>query len=283
MLWSKALGLAAVAVAVGGVAAWGGEKPRSRQFIIDPVLGRIAVCDGTSARLARPSVQLADTTPRAPSDVSSERANLDLMEKLGLLEGHMMIGRALLEKGMVSDAMPHFGHPVRELYAYLKPFMDARGMAPFDDTLAQVESTARGGKANAEFLKAYDASIEKVNVLRATVPKAQLDAPKFSLRLIALLLEDVAEDYGESIERGRISNTVEYHDAMGFLGYTERLIDAYTKTAPPHARAAYVEALDEVRRAQAGFPSLKPPIQPPVTVSMLRNRSARVGELADKN
>ena len=76
------LGLAAVAIALGSVSAFGGEKPRARQFIVDPVLGEIAVCSSAARIRTQRLVQLADTAPRAPSDLISERANLDRARRL---------------------------------------------------------------------------------------------------------------------------------------------------------------------------------------------------------
>ena len=40
-------------------------------------------------------LQLADATQGTSENLTGERADVDLMEKLGLLEGHLLIGRQL--------------------------------------------------------------------------------------------------------------------------------------------------------------------------------------------
>ena len=62
--------------------------------------------------------------------------------------------------------------------------------------------------------------LRKVEALRATIPPAMMNSHAFVVRAIALLMSDSADDLGESIEKGRIANTVEYHDALGFARYT---------------------------------------------------------------
>src|SRR5262245_50851455 len=66
-----------------------------------------AVCRG---------LQLADATQGTSENLTGERADVDMMEKLGLLEGHLLIGKQLLQANMSSDAQPHFGHPAEEIY-----------------------------------------------------------------------------------------------------------------------------------------------------------------------
>lgn len=266
------LGLFAAAASFG---AWAlrpaGAQAGAQSYVRDPVLGLVPVCRG--------EVQVADAVGGNSANLTGERADFDLMEKLGLLEGHLMIGRALLEARMVNDAMPHFGHPVRELYAYIQPQVERRGVAGFDGELSALEAQARNG-AGEPFARLYAAALERLNALRASVPAERLAAPAFMLGVIAQLVNDVASDYGEAIERGRISNTVEYHDAMGFLGYCERLTDRLMRSASGRAQQAYAATMRELQGAQRGFPALRPPARPPLTVAAIRGHAAKIADLA---
>ncbi len=266
------LGIFAATAAFG---AWGlrpaGAQAEAQTYIRDPVLGLIPVCRG--------EVQLADAVGGNSANLTGERADFDLMEKLGLLEGHLMIGKALLEARMAADAMPHFGHPVRELYAYIQPQVERRGLAAFDGELAALETQARSG-AGAPFPQLYAGAIARLDALRATVPAERLASPAFMLGVIAQLVNDVASDYGEAIERGRISNTVEYHDAMGFLGYCERLTDRLARGANGRPQQAFAATMRELQGAQRGFPALRPPTRPPLTVAAIRGHAAKIADLA---
>src|SRR5258708_9407381 len=194
--------------------------------IVVPVRGPIPVCSG--------NVQVADAVGGSSAGLTGERADFDLLEKLGLLEGHLMIGKALLEASMPREAMPHFGHPVRELYAYIEPQLRDRGVAAYDTDLSALEAQARQG-AGGPFAAMYATAIQKLNATRATVAAERMSSPRFMVGVIAQLTIDVASDFGESQERGRIVNTVEYHDAMGFLGYSQGLTDRLARGASGRA------------------------------------------------
>jgi hypothetical protein len=258
---------------LGGAAlgAWRSASGSALTTIIDPELGEIPVCQG--------NVQVADAVGGSSAGLTGERADFDLLEKLGLLEGHLMIGKALLEATMQRDAMPHFGHPVRELYAYIEPQLQQRNVAAYDADLSALEAQARQG-ASAQFATMYAGVIQKLNATRATVAADRMSSPRFMIGVIAQLTIDVASDYGESQERGRISNTVEYHDAMGFLGYCQALTDRLARSASGRPAQAFQATLMELRGAQRGFPALQPPTRPPITVSTIRGHAARISDLA---
>jgi hypothetical protein len=100
-----------------------------------------------SARLIAMAGEIASDRPLLLADAATGSIdvedNLDLFEKLGLMEGHLMIGKALLDADMQSDALPHFGHPVRELYDYLKPVFAVRKSPEFERELSDLEQRAR--------------------------------------------------------------------------------------------------------------------------------------------
>ncbi|MCW5772699.1 MAG: hypothetical protein KIT16_13735 [Rhodospirillaceae bacterium] len=232
-------------------------------------------------RLARLQ-RYADTLPRyrlADNPLGDDDPDLDLMEKLGLLEGHLMIGKMLADAGKLQDALPHFGHPVRELYDYLKPALEKRKLRAYDGQFKQLETTVKtaghGAKVDAE----YAAAIAWVADVRNSIPAPRRADGKFVLNAVALLLEDAAEDFGESLENGRIVNTVEYHDAMGFALYTKAMLAAYRPHADAFAQSRIDRAAAEIEAVLAAFPSLAPPPAPQKSVLQLKAAAARVKDL----
>jgi hypothetical protein len=224
-------------------------------------------------------LQLADATQGTSETLTGERADVDMMEKLGLLEGHLLIGRQLLQANMSADAQPHFGHPAEEIYTYLAAQIERRGAPAFRDELMALQAQARLGAADPFGLR-YDAVMTKVEALRATVPAERRAAPAFVLGVVAQLVTDVASDYNESIERGRIANKIEYHDAMGFLTYVTGYAERAGQGATGRAVRAFRATQAELRAARAGFPALQPPARPAITVASLRGRAARIADLA---
>lgn len=241
------------------------------------------ICGAETARLARgPRLALADVGRGSFTQLADATSgqvdiedNLDLFEKLGLMEGHLLIGKALLDAKMQSDAMPHFGHPVRELYDYLKPAFAARNHPEFERELIDLEQRAKNAPGTPGTNVAYDGVIAKIDGLRRTIPPQLLSAQDFMLRAIALLIEDAADDLGESLDKGRITNTVEYHDAMGFARYVDSVVRGAGAVLGGQTQAVQ----KEIAMALAAFPSLQPPSRPARSVADVRGAGERVKAL----
>ena len=213
------------------------------------------------------SIQLAD----AAIGRADLEDNLDLFEKLGLMQGHLMIGKALLDADMQRDALPHFGHPVRELYDYLKPVFAARHYPEFERELQDLEQRAKTAPKDAATTTAYTDVIAKIDGLRRTIPAAALNSADFLTQAIALMVDDAAGDLGESLDKGRVVNTVEYHDAMGFARYADGAVQSYAATLG--SRAAALRR--ETQYTLSAFPSLAPPTHPAHSVADVRAAAER--------
>ena len=207
--------------------------------------------------------------------------DFDYLERLGLLEGHLIIGRRLLEAGQSRLAVPHFGHPIRELYTWLEPRIASRGAPQFERELEAMERFAEAGGTGTggAFAPAWAALQPKLAAAKNAVPAARRDSPRFMLEHVAMMVYDVASDYGESIERGRIVNVVEYHDSMGFLLYAGET--ARGQAARGAAAAEWQEAaavIEELR--EKVYPDLLPPSRPPQSISAVRARYDRIRAIA---
>jgi hypothetical protein len=205
----------------------------------------------------------------------------DYLEKLGLLEGHLLIGHRLLDAGQARLAIPHFGHPIRELYTWLEPRLAQRRAPGFETELEVMEAWAEAGNTGTggRFAAAWTALAPKLAAAKAAIPAALRDSPRFMFGHVAMMVYDVASDYGESIERGRIVNVVEYHDSMGFLLYAAQT--AAEQRATGRAAAEWAEAeqvLEELRRL--AYPELLPPGRLPTSVSNVRAHSDRIQAIA---
>ncbi len=208
-------------------------------------------------------------------------AEAQYLEMLGILEGHLLVGRRLLEAGQSRLAVPHFGHPIRELYTWLEPRIAQRGTPQFEAELNVMEDWAEGGNAGigGRFATAWTALQPKLAAARQAVPAQLRDSPRFMLEHVAMIVFDVSSDYGESVERGRIVNVVEYHDSMGYLMYATAL--AAQERGLGRATPQWVEAatlLEELR--DKVYPELLPPSRPPMSISGVRSRYDRLRAIA---
>lgn len=152
----------------------------------------------------------------------SNEDHAELLFKIGLLEGHLMVGRELIEANQPRLALPHFGHPVRELYDDIQGELKRRGVTAFDGELIALEAMVAGKPRDPAAMARYDGVIRILGAVRATVPSGLLDSERFMLGVLGEVATIASEDYSESIEGGRIEKPVEYHDSRGYLLYASQ-------------------------------------------------------------
>jgi hypothetical protein len=224
-------------------------------------------------------------TPRAADILiaqvqPTEDEDTDFLEKLGLMAGHLLVGMQLVDASKVRDGLPHFGHPVSEIYDYIKSELDRRNVPDFYAQLRGLEDQVRKAGGGPQATTQYNEIVAAIDRARASVAVERRRSPKFMLGVIALLLEDTATDYEGAIERGRIANRVEYHDALGFIQHIEVLLRDIRAVAGPEWNDRLKKAGDEVASVHKALPSLDPPAKPVRTVRNLKTSASRVLALA---
>jgi hypothetical protein len=257
--------------------------PKAAQMDAPAVLPEPAICRGSEGRLSALTVKAAmaaystglQTADAAASSVEMED-NLDLFEKLGLMEGHLLIGKALLDAKMQDAALPHFGHPISELYDYLKPVFAERHYPEFEADLRALERHAKDEPNAPVTTASFDDVMTKIDGLRKTTPEGFRKSADFVTLGIALLLDDAAGDLGESLDKGKIVNTIEYHDAMGFARYADNAVKKYRDVLGQRADAIAKETAFTL----TAFPALAAPDRPKRSVANLHTAADRVKTIA---
>lgn len=189
----------------------------------------------------------------APSAEDAARTDADFGLRLGLIEGHLMVGRELLVAGQTQNSLPHFGHPVRELYSDMLPVIAARGGEQFDRDLIALEGLAAQGNTPA-FAAAFDAALAKVHAARALIPAERWQSDEFILGIAADTMTTAAQEYRNAIVAGRIDSLIEYHDARGFVFYLSDLLAAHNGADP---------RLEQARTIVASLRQFVEPLNPP--------------------
>ena len=224
MMWG---GLAlAAAGALAAAAQPGGAAPALRP---DPAIPGFsaAICNAHPPRLAHAYARgigfVAPGSIVAVADAAiSNEDHAELLFKLGLLEGHLMVGRELIDAEQTQLALPHFGHPIRELYDDISGELTRRGVTSFDGELIALEALAAARPTDPATSAQYDKVIGIVAAVRATVPAGLLDNERFMLNVLGKVAIVSAEDYSKSVEGNRIEKPAEYHDSRGYLAYADR-------------------------------------------------------------
>ncbi len=221
------------------------------------------------------------TGPALAQPAPDRAAEARYLEVLGLLESHLLVGQRLMAANLVRLARPQFNHALRELYGWLEPRLAAHAAAGFEAELTALEDWTEAGNASTDgaFAAAWTALQPKLQAARNAVPAALRNSPRFMLDHVAAILWQTQGDYGESIERGRIVNIVEFQEGLGHHFYLQALVAAeLAKPGAIPAWAAVNALLAELHEKL--YPELLPPARPPMSVAQLRGYHARVQAIA---
>jgi hypothetical protein len=202
--------------------------------------------------------------------LTGEAKDVDYMTKLGLMKGHLIVAKELLEQGKPDQAEPHIGHPVEEIYADVEDQLNERKISEFKGTLIKLQDLVKAGaKDPAQVNAEFDTSMQAVDGAIAGLPEAQRKDPKFVLQVINGLLDTANSEYGAAVANGKISAIIEYQDSRGFVMYAETLYkdiaEQVAKTSPETDKAI-VASMTELKTS---WPSAIAPAAPVKTTEQV--------------
>lgn len=205
------------------------------------------------------------TTPTASPVAASPEVNADVayMTKLGLMKGHLLVAKELLDQQKPEQAEPHIGHPVEEIYADVEAQLQARKVPEFKSVLMQLHDDVKAGAKDTSKVQADFAKVEQaLETAMQAVPAEQRQSPKFVLQVMDGLLDTANAEYAAAIANDKIVEAIEYQDSRGFVLYSQDLYQQaatdLSKTAP-EAQQAIQKNLSELATA---WPSAVPPEKP---------------------
>lgn len=203
---------------------------------------------------------------------ASSDPDVSYMVSLGLMKGHMIVGKELLDEGNYKEAEPHIGHPVEELYGDIESELPNRNVKDFKRTLNQLHDLVKSVPGDPQIAAQYKMAIGDIDTAIAALPSDQLTSPKFVLEVINGLLAVAAEEYEASIADAKFVELVEYQDSRGFVLYS---IEQY-QTISDQVAAQYPEVdqtikstLEDLIKAWPSVNLPDSPIMTPAEVSGL--------------
>lgn len=265
------MGCLGFSVIAGVLAA---SQPTGAAPALRPDFGA-AICNARPPRLAHAWAQgitvIAPGTILVVADTAiSNEDHAELLFKIGLLEGHLMVGRELIEADQARLALPHFGHPVRELYDDISGELKRRGVSGFDGELISLEALAAGKPNDAAFATQYHKVMGVITAVRATVPAGLLDNERFVLGVLGEIAMIASEEYSESIEGDRIEKPIEYHDSRGYLAYADNELRRLEGRPDLKGSASLALARAKLVEMRAIVGPLLPPERPLRTVAQYK-------------
>lgn len=194
--------------------------------------------------------------------LTGEAKDIDYMTKLGLMKGHLLVAKELLDQNQPKQAEPHIGHPVEEIYVDIEEQLNERQVKEFKTTLVSLQNLVKSNPKNATVKTNFAASVQAVDGAIAILPAAQRSKPGFVLQVINELLDAANSEYGAAIANGKVSAAIEYQDSRGFVLYVNELykgMDSQVAPANPEAHKAIDASLAELTKV---WPAAIPPTTP---------------------
>jgi hypothetical protein len=192
--------------------------------------------------------------------LTGEAKDLDYMVKLGLMKGHMMVAKELLDLGKPNQAEPHIGHPVEEIYADVEEQLNERKVKEFKSVLISLQDLVKAGaKDKAKVEADFKASVTAIDGAIAILPETQRSDPKFVLQVLNGLLDTANSEYGAAITDGKVKEAIEYQDSRGFVVYSNELYDKIAAKLKPETNSKIAADLKDLTTA---WPAAIPPAVP---------------------
>ena len=245
-----------------------------------------AVCALASAASAAP-IRVPEPMRAAPGIVQVDAKygdvgdDADFLFRLGMLEGHLIVGHELLAAHQPALALPHFGHPVRELYDDIADYMSERKFPAFDAQLAELEADVAAAPESAGTEAKYQAAIATVHRARDLAPADLRDSLPEMIKVCSNVMDAASGEFGESLEHGRIAVIVEYHDSRGFLDYVQQqLHDLGAQHGDAKAQSVLGRFTAVLAKAQWIVGDLLPGPTPRASVGTYRSFAAEAAALA---
>lgn len=189
-------------------------------------------------------------TPDVPSETqvtetvkNGETQDLDYMTKLGLMKGHMVVGKELLDLNEPEQAEPHIGHPVEEIYADIEEQLEKRNVKEFKTGLDDLHNLVKAKPNDPEIATNFASSMKAIDDAIAAVPEDKRNSPAFILQTINGLLDTANSEYGAAIAKNKIVEDIEYQDSRGFVLYAQ---DLYARISGQMAKE-YPQADKEIK------------------------------------
>jgi hypothetical protein len=193
--------------------------------------------------------------------LTGEAKDIDYMTKLGLMKGHLLVAKELLDQNQPKQAQPHIGHPVEEIYVDIEEQLNERKVKEFKSNLVGLTDLVKSNPKDAKIKTNFITSVQAVDSAIAILPTEERSKPEFVLQVINGLLDAANSEYGAAISNGKITAPIEYQDSRGFIVYSQELYKAISSQMVqeyPESHKAIDTALVELVKV---WPTAIPPAQ----------------------
>lgn len=141
---------------------------------------------------------------------------------MGLMKGHLLVAKELLEMKRPAEALPHVGHPIEELYVTVADQFPQRGVTDFKSTLDEVKDFVKNKPQDPQVIPKFNAGMAAVDKAIAAISETERKSPAFIAQVDNGLLDSASAEYGGAISGNKIEE-IDYQDSRGFVTYAYML------------------------------------------------------------
>lgn len=214
--------------------------------------------------------------------LTGEAKDVDYMSKLGLMKGHLLVAKELLDAQLPKQAEPHIGHPVEEIYVDVEDQLNERKVPEFKKTLISLQDLVKSNSKNAKVATNFEQSMQSVDQAIQVLPEQERQSPQFVLQVVNELLDAANSEYGAAIANGKIAAVIEYQDSRGFVNYADTLLGQISdplKKSNPEAQKAIADSMTQLKTA---WPSAQAPTKPVMTPDLVSQLIKTIEQNAQK-
>ena len=196
--------------------------------------------------------------------------------RLLLIRGHLFVGKELYDAKRPEDALPHYLHPVEELYGDIEPEFAEYKKPGFKKELQALSDAVKAKKPAADVAKLQKTVLAKIDGAAGLIPAEERNSAEFVAHVAVLLLKSATDEYGEAIENGLIANSVEYQDSRGFVAAGKAYLQRNEKALRAKDSEAYDDMLKSFADLGKAHPTVVPPQKPQLTMGEFQAAASRV-------
>jgi hypothetical protein len=188
--------------------------------------------------------------------------DLSFALKIAQMRGHLLVGDQLVKEGEWAAALPHFLHPVEELYGGIRKQLREFKTPPFEAALKNLSNVVKRKKGGEDYDKALKTVNDALAAADAGLKEKEKNWPGFTMETALELLKSSTNEYEEAIVKGRIAKPVEYQDARGFVLQAETMIESVAGDLEKKDAEALKHVRDALAELKKTFPTAMPPKTP---------------------
>ena len=199
--------------------------------------------------------------------LTGEAKDVDYLTKLGLMKGHMIVAKELLDLQKPDQAFPHIEHPVEEIYADVEAQLKERNVKEFKQVLMELQQLVKSKPTDPSITAKYQEAMASIDIAIAAIPVAQRQSPKLALQVINAILDTAGTEYMAAIANDKIKEIIEYQDSRGFTIYVEQLYKSIASTMEKEHPETHKQFMASLEKLKSAYPSPLAPEKPVLSVA----------------